>query len=191
MCTLGVRRTPNQIDSDVTCCRSCDQGKITNKDWKVIRVEKNPIHLGFCFSNSFFGLFEKKQVFVLKKTQTPHYALFLLHHAISPFLELHNNNLLYQFWHLKLRVKNVPHFCFRKCCWSIHSKVVRLDKHTHSKQKKVTTTKLCSFTSSLCACPASSASIQSVVGFKFFERTGSLTPGLTNNRFSTTWEPLT
>ena len=43
----------------------------------------------------------------------------------------------------------------------------------------------------LCTCPTSSASIQSVVGFKFFKRTGSLTPGLTNNRFSTTWEPLT
>jgi len=26
---------------------------------------------------------------------------------------------------------------------------------------------------------------------KFFKRRGSLTPRLTNNRFSTTWEPLT
>jgi len=29
---LGVRCTPDQTDSDVTCSRSCDQGKITKKD---------------------------------------------------------------------------------------------------------------------------------------------------------------
>ena len=29
--TLSVQRTPNQTDSDVTCSRSCDQVKITNK----------------------------------------------------------------------------------------------------------------------------------------------------------------
>jgi len=36
------------------------------------------------------------QVFILfvKKTQKPHSELFLFHHAISPFAELHNNNLL-------------------------------------------------------------------------------------------------
>jgi len=50
----------------------------------------------------------------------------------------------------KFEGKNVPHFCFRKCCWSIHSKVVRLDEHVHSKQRKATITKLCSVTSSLC-----------------------------------------
>jgi len=33
--TLGVRRTPNQTDSDMTCSRSCDQGKITKKDWRI------------------------------------------------------------------------------------------------------------------------------------------------------------
>jgi len=32
--TLGVRRTPNQTDSDVTCSRSCDQWKITKKELK-------------------------------------------------------------------------------------------------------------------------------------------------------------
>jgi len=31
--TLGVRRTPNQTDSEVTFC---DQRKITNNDWKII-----------------------------------------------------------------------------------------------------------------------------------------------------------
>jgi len=83
----------------------------------------------------------------------------------------------------KFEGKNVPHLYFRKCCWSIHSNVVRLDKHAQSKQRKATTTKLCRFTASLCTCPASSASIQSVVGFKFFKRTDSLTSGLINNRF--------
>jgi len=29
-----------------------------------------------------------------------------------------------------------PIFVFAKCCWSIHSKVVRFGKHAHSKQKK-------------------------------------------------------
>jgi len=29
--TLSVRRTPKQIDSDVACSRSCDQGKITKR----------------------------------------------------------------------------------------------------------------------------------------------------------------
>jgi len=33
--TLGVRRTANQAD-DVSFSRSCDQGKITKKDWKII-----------------------------------------------------------------------------------------------------------------------------------------------------------
>jgi len=28
---LGVRGKPNQTDIDVTCSRSCDQGKITKK----------------------------------------------------------------------------------------------------------------------------------------------------------------
>ena len=31
--TLGVRRTPNQTDSEVTFC---DQRKIANNDWKII-----------------------------------------------------------------------------------------------------------------------------------------------------------
>jgi len=28
-----------------------------------------------------------------------------------------------------------PIFVFAKCCWSVHSKVVRLGKHAHGKQK--------------------------------------------------------
>jgi len=32
--TLGVRRTPNHSDSDVTFSRSCDRGKTTKKGLK-------------------------------------------------------------------------------------------------------------------------------------------------------------
>jgi len=38
-----------------------------------------------------------------------------------------------------------PIFVFAKCCWSIHSKVVRLGKHAHSKQKKATPTQTLPF----------------------------------------------
>ena len=46
------------------------------------------------FLNIFFGCFKKKQDFVifLKKTEKAHSELFLFHHAISLFSELHNNN---------------------------------------------------------------------------------------------------
>jgi len=89
------------------------------KDWKTISVEENPflkknnppvflIRISCYFKKNRF-LF-----FFSKKNSKTHSELFLLHHAISPFLELHNNNLLYLLWHSNLRVKNVPHLCFRK-----------------------------------------------------------------------------
>jgi len=54
--------------------------------------------------------------FFLRKTQKPHSDLFLLHHALSPFSELHNNNLFYLLWHSELRVK--------KCIPSLFSQSV-------------------------------------------------------------------
>ena len=59
------------------------------------------------FFKTFFGFFKKKQDFVIfsKKTEKAHSELFLFHHAISLFSELHNNNLLHLLWHSKLRVK--------------------------------------------------------------------------------------
>jgi len=39
--TVGVRRTPNQTDSDVTFLDRAIKGKL-QKDWKIIRAEKNP-----------------------------------------------------------------------------------------------------------------------------------------------------
>ena len=75
----------------------------------------NPAYL-FFKKPRFFGVFKEKQYFVLflRKTEKPHSELFLFHHAISLFSELHNNNLLYPLWHSKLRVKNVPHLCFHE-----------------------------------------------------------------------------
>jgi len=56
MYTLGVRRTPNQVDSDVTCSRSCDQEKIIKKEkigLKEAGLKKNgfkkAIHTFFVF----------------------------------------------------------------------------------------------------------------------------------------------
>jgi len=39
----------------------------------------------------------------------------------------------------KIRGKEMyPIFVFTKCCWTAHSKVVRLGKNAHSKQRKAT-----------------------------------------------------
>jgi len=59
---------------------------------------KKPTHLVFFLNLFFFVFFKKKQDFILfsKKTEKPHSDLFLFHHAISLFSELHNN-LLYIF----------------------------------------------------------------------------------------------
>jgi len=54
-----------------------------NKACVPSRVEKN-----LCFLKQDLVLFSKK-------TEKPHSELFLFHHAISLFSELHNNNLLY------------------------------------------------------------------------------------------------
>jgi len=62
--------------------------------------QKKKTHLFFvCFSfkSVFCCFFLKKKdfVFLLRKTETPHSELFLLHHAISLFSESYNNDLLY------------------------------------------------------------------------------------------------
>jgi len=38
-----------------------------------------------------------------------------------------------------------PIYVFAKSCWSVHSKVVRLGKHAHSKQRKATSTQTLQF----------------------------------------------
>jgi len=114
----------------------------------AIRVEKN---LGFFKKNNspgffvflkktvFFSFFKKKQDFVLfsKKTEKSHSELFLFHHAISLFSELHNNNFLYLLWHSKLKVKKRPPSLFlQSVVGQFTSKwCIKLGKHAHSKQK--------------------------------------------------------
>ena len=62
------------------------------------------------------------------------------------------------------RKEMYPIFVFAKCCWSIHSKVVRFGKHAHSKQRKATPTQTLQFHVKFTqpTCPASSASIQCI-----------------------------
>jgi len=60
-------------------------------------------------------LFLSTKIIFIKK-QKPRSELSLLHHAISPFSELHNNNLLYLLWHSNLSVK--------KCTPSLFSQSV-------------------------------------------------------------------
>jgi len=68
----------------------------------------------FLKKNNVFGVLEKETTFCsLKKTEKPHSELFLFHHAITLFSELHNNSLLYLLWHSKLRVKKCTPFLCR------------------------------------------------------------------------------
>jgi len=116
-----------------------------------LRVEKNP---GFKKNNphGFFGLKKttlflfilkrnKILFFFLKKTEKPHFELFLFHHAISLFSELRNNNLLYLLWHSKLRVKKCTTSLISQCVvgqftpkWSGLASMctANRDKHPHT-----------------------------------------------------------
>ena len=80
----------------------CEESKFEKKN--IFFQKKQPTCF---FKNPFFGFFKKKQDFVIssKKTEKAHSELFLFHHTILLFSELHNNNLLYLLWHSKLRVK--------------------------------------------------------------------------------------
>jgi len=68
--------------------------------------------------------------------------LFLLHHEISPFSELHKN-LLYLLWHSKFEGNGIQNLRVKKCAPSLFSLSVVghftpkwLGKHAHSKQRK-------------------------------------------------------
>jgi len=52
-----------------------------------------------------------------------------------------------------------PIFVFAKCCWSIQSKVVKTWQACAQRTEKPLPYKLCSYTSSLCTCPASSRQV--------------------------------
>jgi len=114
------------------------------------------------FLHSFFGRFiEKQQVFVLlkKTTQKPHSELF---YYVMQYHHLQNHTIIncYSYYGILIWVeRNAPNFVFAKCCWSVHSKVTKLSKNVHCKQRKPLPHKLCSFTWSLCTSSDSSASI--------------------------------
>jgi len=95
---LGVRRTSDQTESGVTCSGSCDQGKIT----EVFERKSGLIKTHFCKKKAthlfFYSAFLERNRFLLffkKEPQKNSSELFLLHHAISSYPELHNNNLVY------------------------------------------------------------------------------------------------
>ena len=137
---LSVRCTPNQTDSDVTCSRSCDQGKITKgiETQSALRktrffFKKNNPYVFYFFNLNFLLFFQKKQVlFFFQKTQKPHSDFFSLHHAISPLFKLHNNDLLYLLWHSNLRINNLSHLVFESVVNSLQSGKAY---NAHSKQK--------------------------------------------------------
>jgi len=74
-----------------------------------------------------------------------------LHHAISPFSDIHNDNFFKPIMAFKSEDKEMyPIFVFAKRCWSIHPKVVidLASMHTADREKPLPR-KLCRFTSSL------------------------------------------
>jgi len=156
--TAGVRRTPNQTDSDVTCSRPCDQGKITKrlKDAGLRKTRfftrTKPVFLKenkptcFCFFNPLFSFFEKKQVFLIKKKQKK--TILYCVHCILQHHHFQNYTIIPCYTYYGIQnwgLRNVPIFVFAKCCWSMHSKEIRLGKHAHSKQRKATGTQTLQF----------------------------------------------
>jgi len=118
--------------------------------------------------NRFFVFLKRNRFSLFKKPHKPHSELFTLHHAISPFSKLHNNDLLYLLWHSNLRVKKcaanvTSHLCFRKSVVGHFTPnwCGLASMHTANRKKSLSH-KLCGFTSSLCACAASSASIECI-----------------------------
>jgi len=107
----------------------------------------------------FFVFFYARFCAFFKKTAKPHSELFLLHHAISLFSEIHNNNL-YLLWPSKLRIKEcTPSLIWQRVVGQFTPKWLGLGKHSHSREKPPPH-KLSTFTSSLCACPVISASVE-------------------------------
>jgi len=162
-----VRRTSNQTDSDVTCTlpdraiKGKSQTRLKDNQGceKPVCLKKN---IPSVFFKSAFFVFLKRNwiLFFLKNTQNPHSELFLLHLAISPFSELHNNNLLYLILHSNLRVnKCLPSLFSQSVVGQLTPNWQRLARTRRANREKPFPHKLCSFMSSLCTCLASSKSI--------------------------------
>jgi len=117
---LSPPKPPVATGMDATCSRSCDLEKITKSIERQSGLRKTSFFekkQPTCFFKSEFLFFFKETGFCsFEKNTKTHSELFLLHHAISPFSELHNNNLHYLLWHSNLRVK--------KCTPSLSSQSV-------------------------------------------------------------------
>ena len=133
---------------------------------RVFSKKNNPPGFFCCFikKNVFFCFFKKKQDFVLflRKIGKTLFLTFLLHHAISLFSVLHNNNMLYLLCHSNLRVKECTPSLFLQIFGQFTPKWKCLARMRTANREKPFPHKLCSFMSSLSACPASSASIAGI-----------------------------
>jgi len=89
------------------------------------------------FYNQFFGGYWKTTGFCsfFKKTQKPHSELF---YCVMQYHHLQNHEIIncYSYYGVLISVEwNAPNFVFAKWCWSVNSKVAKLSKNAHSKQK--------------------------------------------------------
>ena len=115
------------------------------------------------FSSSVFSIrfFEKKQVFVLfsKKHKNPILNCF---YCIMQHHHFQNHTIIncYSYYGILIwGVINIAHLCFRSILGQFTLKWQSLARMRTANREKPPPHKLCRFTSSLCTCPASSASI--------------------------------
>jgi len=94
----------------------------------LFKKKKQTCFLGFLKRNTILLFFKGKQ-------KKKHFELFLLHHPISSFSELHKNNFLYITMAFKIEGKEMyPFFVFAMCCWSLYSKGLA-SMHTVNREK--------------------------------------------------------
>ena len=109
--------------------------------------QNNPPGSFCCFwKKTFSFIFLKVTRFCsfVTKTGIPHSELF---YCIMQYPYFQNNiKLVMPIMAFKIEGKEIhPIFVFAKCCWSVHSAVVRLGKHAHSKQRKTIPTQTVQF----------------------------------------------
>ena len=120
---------------------------------KIIQLKKYCSWKNNFNPNVFVFLKRNRFLFFYKKNKDPILNCF---HCIMQYHHFQNYIIMtcYTFYYIQIwGWRNVPHLCL------IHFKVIRLGKNAQSKQRKPLPHKLCSFASSLCTCPAFSASI--------------------------------
>ena len=129
-----MRLTINHSDNDVTCTRSCDQGKITQRierqsGLRKIRCFEKATHL-FFNPNVFAFLKRNRFLFFYKKNKDPILNCF---YCIMQYHHFQNYITMTCYTYYDIQIwgwRNVPHLCL------IHFKVMRLGKNAHSKQRQ-------------------------------------------------------